>query len=92
MRWAAMRDTISGGRRFIGCREFARWSIAFVNLNAWDLRMFICERKLWLTVWENEWSIDLYLGLTEMNEGAPEPRVGLDPGNLSGNLPIKGGE
>lgn len=38
-----MRDTISGGRRFIGCRELARWSIAFRNCNVWDLRILICE-------------------------------------------------
>ena len=87
-----MRDIISGGRRFIGCREFSRRSIAFVNCNAWDLSMFICEKRLGLTVWENECSIVLYLGLTEINEDSPEPRAGLEPSDLSGDLPIEGGE
>lgn len=45
-----MRDTISGGRRLIGCKELARWSTAVRNCNACDLRVLVCEEVLRLMV------------------------------------------
>ena len=49
-----MRSTISGGRRFIGCKELARWSMESRKCSARDLRVVICEMILFPTVGNNE--------------------------------------
>lgn len=86
-----MRDTISGGRRFIGCRELVIWSIAFRNCNAWDLRVLVCK-SLRLAVWNDERRAVSYLRSTEASENPTGPCLGFKPGNFCRYLPIQGGK
>ena len=45
-----------------------------------------------LTVQNNKWGIVSYLWVTEVSEDPPRPCIGLEPSDLIGDLPIKGGE